>query len=259
MKVRCNNKKGRVFISHYDYVLCPDGKKRKISSVEDIEQLLAEWSDYCDTNWINGGQQMFDPESKIKFMLDGIGNILLRNHYDGVLTEYKKMKIGKYEIPISSCASMLGDEYYAERPVVDNGEGVAKMERILDDAARKFDEAQAVKNSKQRREKLAKKPVKKYPPTRRQRIEKARKQYGVTNFEWVRVDVDNIFFWDGKYYHISDETSSYAPRILKDGDKLYDMDQILCGRTAAGESVFFDMNIVRLTGVECVGEQTSFL
>ena len=39
----------------------------------------------------------------------------------------------------------------------------------------------------------------------------------------------------------------------------YDMDQVLCGKTAAGERVFFDMNIAQLYGVEPIGEQTSFL
>ena len=202
---------------------------------------------------------MFDPESKIKFMLDGLANILLRNHYDGVLTEYKMMKIGKYEIPMSVCAALFGDEIYSERPMSDNGESVSRMERILEDAAQKFDDARAAKNSKKRREELANRNPKVFQPTRRQRIERARQEYGITEFAWVRVDTDNNFLWNGGYYHIPAETAAYASKPTKDGEALFDMDQILCGRTDDGGTVFFDMNIEPVWNVELVGVQTNFL
>lgn len=90
--------------------------------------MLSEWGQYCEANWVSSGKKMFDPESKIKYMLDGIGNILLRNHMDGILTEYKKMKMGVYEIPLSACASILSDEVYSERPKIDNGEEEQRMQ-----------------------------------------------------------------------------------------------------------------------------------
>lgn len=55
-------------------------------------------------------------------MLEGLANILLRNHMDGILTEYKKLKIGKYEFPFSSCASLFNDEIYSEYRKQDNGD-----------------------------------------------------------------------------------------------------------------------------------------
>ena len=41
---------------------------------------------------------------------------------------------------------------------------------------------------------------KKFPPTRRQKIESARERYSVKRFEFCRVDADNVFFFDGMYY-----------------------------------------------------------
>lgn len=76
---------------------------------------------------------MFDPESKVKYMLDGLANIILRPNMDGLLTDYQKMKIGKYEIPISSCASLFSDEIYSERPKIDNGEEQMRMELLMDE------------------------------------------------------------------------------------------------------------------------------
>lgn len=32
--------------NRYDYVLLPDGRKKRISSMEDIENTLAEWEEY---------------------------------------------------------------------------------------------------------------------------------------------------------------------------------------------------------------------
>ena len=36
---------------HYDYVMCPDGRKRMISEPADIEKILTEWQDYIEKNW----------------------------------------------------------------------------------------------------------------------------------------------------------------------------------------------------------------
>ena len=252
-----NSKKGD-HMNHYDYVLCPDGKKKKIYSREDIEQLLKEWEEYCDNNWLNGGKAIFDPESKVKFMLDGLANILLRNHMDGVLTEYKKMKIGKYEIPISVCASMFGNELYSEREKMDNGEGRTRMEAIMEEAARKFDEARLAKNSKKRQAEIAMKKPKTFPPTRRQKIEKAREVYAVQKFAEAIVDADNVFKIGNDYYRIPSSCQAYAPKQTRDGDLIYDMDKILCGETISGDKVFFDMNIELVEGVELIGEQMRF-
>ena len=246
-------------ITHYDYVLCPDGKKKKIFSQEDIDELLSEWDEYIQRNWVNGGKQLFDPENKVKFMLDGIANILLRNHMDGILTEYKKMKIGKYEIPISVCASLFGDELYSERPYIDNGEERTRMEAIMDELSRKYDEVREKKQSKKERERVRSKPPKNFPPTRRQKIEAARRKYGIVAYEFARVDTLNRFFFKGNFYEIPRANVAYAAKTTKDGDVIYDMDQILCGETASGSIVFFDMrDIEPVEGIVVVGEQISF-
>lgn len=258
-KVAVMNSKEGDHINHYDYVLCPDGKKRKIYSFEDIEKLQGEWEEYCERNWINGGKAIFDPESKVKFMLDGLSNIILRNHIDdGILTEYKKMKIGKYEIPLSVCASALGNEFYSEREKIDNGEEMTKMEAMMEEAARKYDEALIAKNSKKRQKEIASKKKKVFPLTRRQKIEKIRKEHDIVHFEFCVVDVENMFRFQKRYYHIPSDNPQYAPKVLKDGDVVYDMDQVLCAETSSGEILFFDMNIDPIDGIELKAEQMSF-
>lgn len=196
---------------------------------------------------------MFDPESKVKFMLEGLANILLRNHMDGILTEYKKMKIGKYEFPFSSCEQLFADEIYSEFAREHNGEESRKLNELMAEMAKKYDEAKAAKTKK----KL--KPRKKFPLTRRQKVESAREKYSVKRFEFCRVDTDNVFFFDGMYYRIPSSVSQYSVKITKDGDQIYDMDQILCGETIEGTPVFFDMNIEKVEGVILLGEQGKFI
>lgn len=183
---------------------------------------------------------MFDPESKVKFMLEGLANIILRPDMSGLLTEYQKMKIEKYEIPFSSCASMLEDEMYSRRAKKDNGEEDSKLEVYLEEAARKYDEAKASKHPKT----AAKKKT--FPPTRVQKIEAARKAYNIVKFGFARVDTANEFTYDGIRYRIPDSCEAYAPKMTKatpGAELIYDMDQIICATDASGKLHFFDMNL----------------
>jgi hypothetical protein len=197
---------------------------------------------------------MFDPESKVKFMLEGLANIILRPNMKGLMTEYQKMKIGKYEIPISSFGSMFNDELYSKRTNIDNGEEEERIKEMLDELAKKYDDAKAARNPNY----IPKKKKKEFPPTRRQKIEAARKEYNVKSFTYARVDTANEFFYDGKYYRIPSDVAAYAPKVMRDGDVLYDMDKIMCAETNNGEIVFFDMNVNVVPHVEMFGEQTNF-
>lgn len=229
-------------MEHYDYVLLPNGKKAKIVCAADIDSVQAEWQDYIQDNWLSqSAKKLFDPESKVKFMLDGLANIILRrNGGDGaILTEYQKMKIGKYEIPLSSCASLLGDEFYSERPKLDNGEEESKMRMLMDELARKYDEALAAKGGTSVR---PKKERKNFPPTRRQCIETVRHRDDIVEFVFATVDTDNGFVIDGRSYRIPSAYTQYGPKSVE-GDSLYDMDKIICGRSADGTMHFYDMNI----------------
>ena len=240
-------------MSHYDYVKLPNGMKKKIFGLEDIESVQAEWNDYIEKNWITPQRKMFDPESKVKFMLEGLANIILRPDMSGLLTEYQKMKIEKYEIPISACTSILDDEVYSKYVKKDNGEERSKQEMYMEETARKFDEAKAAKLKNQ-----PPKKKRKFPPTRRQKIEAVRKQYSVKKFCFARVDTDNVFYYDGYYYRIPETCVPYAPKVLKNGEVIYDMDQILCAETIEGSPAFFDMNINPVEGVALIGEQMAF-
>lgn len=117
--------------------------------------------------------------------------------------------------------------------------------------ARKYDEAKAAKTKAQ--------PKKKKPHkiTRRQKIEALRSQYGVERFTFERVDTENVFIHDGKVYKISDEEKAYAAKDTPDGDRLYDMDQILCADLSCGEVLFFDMAIAPVKKIFLVSEKIS--
>ena len=195
---------------------------------------------------------MFDPESKVKYMLEGLANIILRPNMKGLLTEYQKMKIEKYEIPISALGSLLDDELYSQRNRLDNGEEETRIKEMLDELAAKYDAAKASRVKKEPKKKI-------FPLTRRKKIEALRKELGVAQFDWVRVDTDNLFFYDGTYWRIPDGDVHYEAKRTKDGDDLYDMDQILCAELADGKVAFYDMNIEPVDGVVSVGEQTNFL
>lgn len=241
-------------MTHYDYVMLPNGFKKKIFSYEDILSVLNDWEGYIENNWISPQNKMFDPESKVKYMLEGLANIILRPNMKGLLTEYQKMKIGKYEIPISSFVSAFNDELYSRRTNIDNGEEEAKIKEMMDELAKKYDDALA-----SRTKRIPSKKKKTFPPTRRQKIEKARKEYGVKSFTFVRVDTCNEFEFKNKYYVIPDYVEAYAAKETKDGDMIYDMDQILCAETEDNNVIFFDMNIEPVEGIVLKAEQINFL
>ena len=186
-------------------------------------------------------------------MLEGLANIILRPNMKGLMTEYQKMKIGKYEIPISSFGSMFNDELYSKRTNIDNGEEEERIKEMLDELAKKYDDAKDSRHP----DRIPKKK-KEFPPTRRQKIEAARKEYNVKSFTYARVDTANEFFYDGKYYRIPSDVAAYAPKVMRDGDVLYDMDKIMCAETNNGEIVFFDMNVNVVPHVEVFGEQEKF-
>lgn len=193
---------------------------------------------------IVGKRKIFDPEDKVKYMLDGLANMILRPNMDGLLTDYQKMKIGKYEIPFSSCDSETNDGVYSQRPNIDNGEEQERMAAMLNSLAEKFDNAQAAKLPKTKREK---KPKPQRQPTRREKIEAARRALGLTNFTFARVDTENNFVYSGQTYHIDEAVEQYAPRITKDGEAVYDMDQVLCCTAADGSLSFLDMEIKNIS------------
>ena len=171
-------------------------------------------------------------------MLEGLANIILRPDMSGLMTEYQKMKIEKYEIPLSACSSVIDDEMYSKYVKQDNGEERSKLELYMEETAKRYDDAKAAKSKNQ--------PLKKkkeFPPTRLQKIENIRQHYRVMSFEWVRVNTDNEFYFRGARYKIPELALQYAPKAVRGGDLIYDMDQVLCAETAEGKKLFFDMNI----------------
>lgn len=243
-------------MGHYDYVKLPDGSRRRISGMEDIQAVLDEWDEYINQNWLSPQQQMFDPESKVKYMLNGLANIILRPDMSGLLTEYQKMKIQKYEIPYSSCSSLMDDEVYGRRSKVDAGEAEAQLRELLDETARDYDEAKASRAGKHPY--VPKKPPKASPPTRMKKIEAARAAHHIVSFTECRVDTENNFCFRDNWYHIPDECAAYAGHPTRDGEIAYDMDRILVGETADGGIVCFDMGINLVPDVQQFGEQIKF-
>ena len=231
-------------------MLLPDGRKRRVAAGpafwDSINEILNEWQSYIERNWmVDGKRKPFDPEDKVKYMLDGLANIILRPNMDGLLTDYQKMKIGKYEIPFSSCDSGTNDEVYSARPNVDNGEEQERMAAMINRLAEKYDAAHEAKLPKTKREQKKTRPP--HRPTRREKIEAVRRELGITDFTFARVDTENNFVYGGQAYHIDEAAEQYAPRFTGGGEEVYDMDQVLCCVAADGSLSFFDMEIKNIS------------
>ena len=207
--------------SHYDFVKLPNGKLKKVYSLDDIKSIQEEWGEYCENNWLNSSPSqtsIYDPESKVKFLLEGLANSILRPNMAGMITEYKQKKIDMYEIPISTFDGTLGN-------VLCSQEGKKELAWVHNEAS--FAKPKKTKNRMM---------------TRSQKITQL-KQQGITQFSFENVDTENRFTYQNRVFRIDESVIAYAPKVTKEGDLLYDMDRILCGIAENGNAVFFDMNI----------------
>lgn len=187
-----------------------------------VMSLIDRWQDYCDANWLNDSDEVFPPEKKVKLFLDGAAYFLMVGQTDGIETDYKKVMIGKREIPASNCPSFVENAFYASG-CLSGDSGKEELTQFNSMAERLDAKAEKYEKPKQQKEKIESKFHKKM-------------RFGIHGGTWCRVDTDNNFIYNSEYYHIDNAIQAYAPVQTEHG-LLYDMDRVL-----VSEGRFFDMN-----------------
>ena len=171
---------------------------------------------------------MQTPEIKIKRFLDGCGSYLLYGDEKdaGVLTDYKRMRTGNKEIPLSSYTDVV-------KEALDSGDYAVSVNGEL----RLLDESKV----KQEQEKTKRK---KKEPTKHQRM---RKMFADGKLERAIVDTENCFNWGGNSWMISKSLKQYSPIKTTIGS-LYDMDTVYCFTpNGAKHTEFYDYSLNEIT------------
>lgn len=189
---------------------------------DSLNRLLEKWRDYIESNWLSpDDESLWSPENKIKWMLDGCANAILRPDMNGIITDYQKMKTGRYEIPISSYSSETEDTVYSQRRLIDNGEEASRVEVMLDRLDERYDKAYASKLPCEIRNKVRMTRTKER--TKSSKIREIKGKYPGHEFMECLVDTDGYFICDGCKYRISDKR--YDPVQTGEG-KFYPMDKV---------------------------------
>lgn len=158
----------------------------------------------------------------MKRLLDSLAYYILLGHTNGIETEYKRVMNAKREIPVSSCPSNIENMLYANggSPEIidsDEQERFNLMVEKLDHKASRYDDQR--------------KPRKKVESKYRKRM-----RLGIHDGEWLRVDTDGRFEFEGSLFIIDNQAVQYASVSTEYGD-YYAMDKIL-----ASGGKFYDMN-----------------
>lgn len=225
-----------------NYVVLPSGLRYLVygsegkSRCESIQPILDRWADYCNKNWISENHAAMDaPEKKVKRFLDGCGLFILLDDMGGMVTDYQKMKMGKFEIPMSSCPSHYENLIGGQRETVDCGSEDARFQNMLDALAERFD---AIEKTPAKRKVFSRN-------TKFNRSRRIKKELGLTKITFARVDTEGCFQYGSQRYRISPEVEAYQPKDV-DGDLLYDMDQVIVAEDGKGGLYFFDMDWQRI-------------
>lgn len=88
-------------------VITPSGMQKVCCNTDDkmanVEKMLEYWTDYYNKNWVTDNHEAIDaPEKKVKWLLDGLANVLLYNNSTDVVTPYKAKRNKEKEVPLST-------------------------------------------------------------------------------------------------------------------------------------------------------------
>jgi len=150
-------------------------------------------------------------------------------HTHGIETDYKRVMHMKREIPASNCPSFVENLLYASGSPTDPRD---KEERATFKVLTESLDAKAETYETQR-------------PQRKRKENKFQKylNLGIRGGEWLRVDTDGVFQYQGVRYRIDEGETQYQPVETELG-LLYDMDRILATNPNSPE--FYDMNYDRV-------------
>ena len=225
-------------MSHSRYVFLPSGMrynlydpedKNRVKVVNDI--LVSRWEEYCNSNWLSDNHEAIDaPEKKVKRFLDGCADFILYCNADDVMTDYKKMKTGKVEIPMSACTSHIENMVFSSREKIDAGHEDERFNQTLSEISC-ADKTNAGA-SKPRQRKSIKKPD-------YEKLQAIKRKLQIVDMRFCTVDTYGEFVYKGSTYHIASWNQTYAPKQVGEDD-LYDCDRIVVALSASGEYHYFD-------------------
>lgn len=216
------------------HIHLPDGKVKRIT-VHDmaerqkiVDELLAEWGDYCNRNWLNEDGSPYSPGAKVKTFLDSIAMVMLPDAAsDGIVTDYKDEMNGSREIPMSSCPAYVEDVVYG-RVSPSGASQIASDTEIF----RGTIGAEPVKTKK--------KPKPKHID-RYTKCDIWKNANGVKESHRSIVNTEGTFSFHGVRYQLNlDKLPQYRVKILPNGDELYDMDYVLIGVRKDGTVCYAD-------------------
>lgn len=225
-------------MSHSRYVFLPSGMRYNLYDPEDKDRcrvvndvLMTKWAEYCNSNWLSDNHEAIDaPEKKVKRFLDGCADFILYCNADGVESDYKKMKTGEREIPMSACTSHMDNLVFSVREKVDAGHEASEFKQTVDELLCEDKTKAGV--SKPRQRKFSKKPD-------FEKLQAIKKKLHIVDMRFCTVDTYGEFAYKGSIYHIASWNQTYAPKQVGEDD-LYDCDRIVVAITADGEYHYFD-------------------
>ena len=189
-----------------------------------VRALCARWENYCTGHWLSDNhEEPYCPENKVKRFLDGLAYFLMLGESRGIVTDYKQVRNGDREIPLSSCPPGYEDLVY--------GGGATGVSR---------EEEETLRRAYGHDRKPNKKPCK--TPERYARIARLRREYEIREWHYPRVDTNGVFQVLGETHRVRESATQYAGKETKEGT-LYDMDKVICLELMDGGLRFFDMRL----------------
>jgi hypothetical protein len=246
------------------------------------ERVLNNWQDYCYEHWI--WQKKFKDgklnyEDKVKMLLDRCATFLLLPYMKRgmIMSDYKIKDRHINEIPVSSCGTIIEDEFYSSdfeedeyreqkkyyKKFKTNKKNLKynKINKIYSSVDKKIIEYKKLNNKEiydknniqypefNSKEELEKWLIKPFLNLHKENIYDIHNKNiighdGYINnrqtykWDWCYVNTDNIFTFNNHKYKISDEVKQY--KVYEDNQ--CEMDIILVFEQN-GNQFFFDMNI----------------
>lgn len=216
------------------HIHLPDGRVQRITIHDEEErnkicqELLEEWGEYCNRNWINEDGSPYSPGAKVKTFLDSIAMVMLPDAAsEDIETDYKDKMRGSREIPMSSCPTYVEDVVYGRVSPSGNAQVAADT-----DTFRNTIGAEPVKTKKKPKQKKV---------DRFTKFEIWKNENSVADTHRCYVNTDGEFSFHGvKYSLVLEKLPQYQVKVLPNGDELYDMDYVLIGIRKDGTVCYAD-------------------
>lgn len=192
--------------------------------------------DYCLRHWMEDEDIDAKTEEMIKSYLDRVGYILIQDKPDAsIITDYKELRDKVALIPASGYPQLenmfygSSDETVVSIPGRDSSTRMTKAETKVYNALTKPRKIPTLITEIQER---------------RERIDKMREAHPGCVVDFVVVDTENMFVWNGHMWEVG-QIWQYKAKLVH-GELLFDMDHIAC--ICDGDNYYFyDQEYVDIT------------